>query len=194
MKKYIGAAIIFAFIVGGQFISQMGDVEYEEGMSAYDAAVADLGNEPSLPDMDFSDMSFEEDGYEVVTIASISDGDTAHFIMDDEDVKCRFLAINTPEISGESGPEPYAKEASEYTKAMLMNAHEIILEKDSASDSYDRYGRLLTWVWVDGELLNYGLVEKGLAQVAYLYDDYTYNEDLIELEALAKLYQVGIWE
>ena len=36
---------------------------------------------PSLPDLDFEDMDLFEDGYEIVKFHSLSDGDTATFVV-----------------------------------------------------------------------------------------------------------------
>ena len=51
----------------------------------------------------------------------------------------------------------------------------------------------MAWVWVDGVLLQQSLVEKGLAEVAYLYDDYQYTSLLQDAEVVAKANKVGQW-
>ena len=57
----------------------------------------------------------------------------------------------------------------------------------------DTYDRLLAWVWVDGELLNYKLVEEGLAYVKYLYGDYKYNPAMIQIESEIQKKDIKIW-
>ncbi len=149
---------------------------------------------PSLPDLDFEDMDLFEDGYEIVKFHSLSDGDTATFVVGGLPIAVRFLAVDTPEInSSTTGLEPWAMAAKEFTKQKLKEADTIILELDPGSDIFDKYDRLLAWVWVDGELLNYQLVQEGLAYVKYLYGDYRYTTVLIKLEAQAQKQKIKVW-
>ncbi len=108
----------------------------------------------------------------------VHDGDTAVFFLDDgEQVICRFLAIDTPEV-GEEGYD----EAKRYTDNALEKASKIVLELDPNSERYDKFDRLLAWVWVDGDLLQAQLVENGLARVGYIYHNYLYLDHLLEIE------------
>ena len=132
---------------------------------------------------------------EIVTLDKCVDGDTANFKTSSGTVyKTRFLAVDTPEtVHPTKEVEAYGKEASDYTCETLTNAKEIKLEYDDNSDREDKYGRTLAWVWVDGVLLQQSLVEKGLAEVAYLYDDYQYTFLLQDAEVVAKANKVGQW-
>ena len=132
---------------------------------------------------------------EIVTLDKCVDGDTANFKTSSGTVyKTRFLAVDTPEtVHPTKEVESYGKEASDYTCETLTNAKEIKLEYDDNSDREDKYGRTLAWVWVDGVLLQQSLVEKGLAEVAYLYDDYQYTSLLQDAEVVAKANKVGQW-
>ena len=132
---------------------------------------------------------------EIVTLDKCVDGDTANFKTSSGTVyKTRFLAVDTPEtVHPTKEVEAYGKEASDYTCETLTNAKEIKLEYDDNSDREDKYGRTLAWVWVDGVLLQQSLVEKGLAEVAYLYDDYQYTSLLQDAEVVAKANKVGEW-
>lgn len=129
-----------------------------------------------------------------VKFASCVDGDTANIIIDNEEVKIRFLAVDTPETKHPTkGEEPYGKEASEYTCNTLKNASKIEIEYDSNSDKMDKYNRHLVWIFVDGNLLQEELIELGYAKTAYLYDDYKYTSSLEEIEEIAKNSKVGMW-
>ncbi len=120
------------------------------------------------------------------------DGDTAWFEVDGESFKTRFLAIDAPEYTKKI--EPWGKEASEMTCALLKEADKIELESDPNADRTDDYDRRLVWVFVDGELLQETLVREGLAEVTYLYDDYKYTDELFKTQDLAKEEHLGIWE
>lgn len=132
---------------------------------------------------------------EEVTFSKCVDGDTIKVKINEDEVTVRMLAVDTPEsVHPKKEVEYYGKEASEYTCNLITNAKKIELEYDSNSDKYDKYNRVLAWVFVDDYLLQDKLVENGYAEVAYLYGDYKYTDLLKEHETLAKLEQIGIWD
>lgn len=124
-------------------------------------------------------------------LAKCVDGDTAYFTVNKEEIKTRFLAINTPESTTKK--EPFGKEASEYTCNKLTNAKKIVLEYDDNSDKTDKYNRDLVWVWVDDELLQEDLLSVGLAEIKYVYGKYKYVDHLKEVEKVAKKNKLNIW-
>ncbi len=122
------------------------------------------------------------------------DGDTAYFTIDGIEEKVRFLAVDTPETVKEGTPvEPYGPEASSYTDMRLSDAQEIYIEWDDNSEQTDAYGRYLGWIWVDGSLLEEELVRLGYAEVAYIYGDYKYADELYNVQDIAKQEELGIW-
>lgn len=137
----------------------------------------------------------EQSNTQIVTLEACVDGDTAKFkTAENEIIKARFLAIDTPEtVHPTKGEEPFGKAASNYTCTSLTNALEIKIEYDENSTLEDKYGRKLVWVFVDGVLLQDSLISQGYAEVAYLYGDYKYTSLLQDSEALAKVNKVGIW-
>ena len=131
---------------------------------------------------------------DIVSFDRSVDGDTAVFLINNKLQKVRFLAIDTPEsVKENTKVEDYAIEASNYTKNLLKNAKEIKLEYEKVND-YDKYDRLLAWVFVDGKLLQEELIKQGLAKVAYIYEDYKYTDRLYEAQNKAKSDKVGIWK
>lgn len=143
----------------------------------------------------FAEEAVSNENEMVVTLEKCIDGDTATFKDSSGNTyKTRFLAIDTPEtVHPTKEIEAYGKEASTYTCDTLTNAKEIKLELDPGSDKEDKYGRLLAWVFADGVLLQNSLLEKGLAEVSYLYGDYKYTEMIQETQEVAKEKQIGIW-
>lgn len=131
---------------------------------------------------------------EKVTFSKCVDGDTIKIKKDNKEYTVRFLAIDTPEtVKRNSDVEPYGKEASNYTCNRVKNAKKLILEYDKNSNETDKYGRLLAWVYTDGDLLQEKLVEQGYAEVAYLYGDYLYTDNLKTLQEQAKKNNKGMW-
>ena len=104
-----------------------------------------------------------------VTLLDISDGDTAVFSVDGKEEHVRFFCINTPEYN-RFGREPWGKQAKEYTTTKLKEANVIYLQSDPYDSIRDNtsFDRLLAWVWLDGELLNYNLVKEGYATLKYV--------------------------
>ena len=131
---------------------------------------------------------------ELVKYADCVDGDTIKVFIDDKEEIVRLLAIDTPEsVKPNSEVEYYGKEASNYTCNRIKKAKKIELEYDSKSDKRDKFDRVLAWVFLDGELLQTSLVANGYAKVAYLYDDYKYNDILIKKQELASAKGIGVW-
>ena len=106
-----------------------------------------------------------------VTVKTFIDGDTSHFnapgVTENGVVKARYLAINTPEITGKI--EEYGKAAADYTRQALTGAASIIIESDDGRWNVDSTGeRYLVWVWYkpteDSEYrcLNLELLQNGL--------------------------------
>lgn len=122
------------------------------------------------------------------------DGDTAWFIINGKKEKVRLLGIDTPESIHPNGIiEEYGIEASNYTCDVLKSANYIYLEYDSNSDPYDKYNRVLGWVFVDNNNLSELLLSKGYAEVQYIYGDYKYIDRLCSIQEEAYYNRLGIW-
>ena len=107
------------------------------------------------------------------------DGDTAVFLNENkEEITCRFIGVDAPEY----GQEGYIQ-ASKYTDMLLSSAIDITLELEPRSDKYDKFDRLLAWVWVDNTLLQAKLVENNHAKIKYIYNNYLYTEYLFKVDA-----------
>lgn len=108
-----------------------------------------------------------------VTVKTFVDGDTTHFhvpetVMASGVLKARYLAVNTPEVTGKI--EEYGKRAADYTKQKLQNAVSIIIESDDGQWNKDSTGdRYLVWVWYKESEnapyrnLNIEILQNGLA-------------------------------
>lgn len=119
------------------------------------------------------------------------DGDTAWVILNNESIKLRFLAIDTPESTNKT--EEYGKEASDFTCSYLTNASKIEIEYDTNSDKLDKYNRHLVWVFVDNELLQDLIIKQGLAEIKYVYGNYKYLDILNNSLKAAKKNELNLW-
>lgn len=131
---------------------------------------------------------------DVVEFNKCIDGDTFKVVLNGKIETVRLLAVDTPEsVHPDKEKEYYADESSQFTCNMIRNAKRVELEYDSNSDKYDKYNRLLAWVFIDGELLQDEIIKNGYGRVAYLYDDYKYTNILKQSELVAKNNHLGIW-
>lgn len=127
---------------------------------------------------------------EEVKLSKCIDGDTITVIINKEERKVRFLAVDAPEIDTN---EAYSNEAKEFTCNILTNAKKIYLEYDKNSDKEDKYERILAWVWADDILVQKELIKDGYAKIAYLYGEYKYTSELSKFESIAKENKTNIW-
>jgi micrococcal nuclease len=128
------------------------------------------------------------------TVVKNIDGDTIKVKLENgKEENVRFLLIDTPETKHPKlGVQPFGPEASAFIKRMAPVGKEVTLEFD-VSDR-EKYGRLLAYVWVDGQMLNRMIVEQGLARVGYIYAPNTkYVDYLKEAQTKAQQAKRGIW-
>jgi len=137
-------------------------------------------------------LSCNSNGYdrETFKVKKVIDGDT--IILDNSSKShLRYLGIDTPEKSTYHSPsEPYAKEATEYNRK-LVEGRKIEVELDE--EKYDQYGRLLGYVFVDGEFINKKIIEQGLAHLLIIEPNTRYKDILENAENRAIKNRSGIW-
>ncbi|WP_251033747.1 thermonuclease family protein [Bacillus sp. ISL-75] len=104
-----------------------------------------------------------------------------------ERYKTRFLYIGTPEYTTQK--EPFGKEGSDYTCSFLKQG-KITLETDGA-DLYDKYDRLLAWVWVGDKLQQEEITKAGFVEDFYDYGTYEYEQTIITAMEITKKNYVG---
>ena len=84
------------------------------------------------------------------TVKTFVDGDTTHFLVPESVhpsgvLKARYLAINTPEITGKV--EEWGKKAAAFTRDKLTRAESIILQSENETWNLDSNSELhLVWV------------------------------------------------
>ncbi|MHB9285502.1 thermonuclease family protein [Halobacteriales archaeon Cl-PHB] len=116
-----------------------------------------------------------------VTVTNVVDGDTidVRYANGSTD-RVRLIGIDTPEVHVETEPEDWEgipdtdaghqclRNAGENASAYVGEAiagREVRLQLDAVGDTRGSYGRLLAYVYVDGDNLNYRLVSEGYAAV-----------------------------
>lgn len=135
------------------------------------------------------DGDFEKNTLYEAELIKVIDGDTARFKVFGEEYKVRFLFIDTPENTKEI--EPYGQEATDFANEFLSKGT-IYLEIDNGN-VFDKYDRLLAWVWVDDELFQEEITKAGLVKKFYDYDDYKYEDTIRAAMDEAKEQKLGIY-
>ncbi len=112
-------------------------------------------------------------------VIRVVDGDTIDVLLDGRNTRVRYLQVNTPERD-----EPCGRDATA-ANAAFVQAEVVSLVPDT--ELFDRYGRLLRFVYVDELLVNRALVERGYAEVVlYPPNNARYDEfRALEAEAAA---------
>ncbi len=121
-------------------------------------------------------------------VKRVIDGDT--FVLD-SDERVRLIGIDTPEtVHPRKEIQLFGPEASEFTKNAI-EGKEVKLEFDV--DLYDRYNRLLAYVYYDDVFLNEELLLNGLAVVSTYPPNVKYVDQFLSAQNQSKNSKIGIW-
>lgn len=125
---------------------------------------------------------------EQVKVAEVVDGDTIRLV---DGRTLRYIGIDTPETKHPTvEQECFGQEAAAKNKE-LVEGKVVELEKDV--NETDKYGRLLRYVWLDGQLVNEVLVAEGYAVARSYPPDVARQEQLRLAEAKAMTDNKGLW-
>jgi micrococcal nuclease len=129
----------------------------------------------------------------LVTLIEPVDGDTIKVRINGKIETIRYLLVDTPESkSPKTCVQFYAEEAFR-RNSELVNSGSLTLEFEQGNIR-DSYGRLLAYVFVDGESVQGSLLKEGYARVAYIIQPpYKYLEQFKEDERVAKRGKINIW-
>ncbi|WP_419961436.1 thermonuclease family protein [Psychrobacillus sp. BM2] len=129
-----------------------------------------------------------------VEVVEVTDGDTIKVKYNGNIEKVRYLLIDTPEMNHKTlGKQPFGEEAKQRNKE-LLNSGDVTIEFD-VGDRLDDYGRMLAYIYVDGQSIQETLLEEGLARVAYIFPPNTrYLDDFEEASEIAEKKNIGVWE
>ena len=128
---------------------------------------------------------------EVAHVTRVVDGDTIIVNLDGTQTRVRLIGMDTPEsVKPDTPVQCFAIAASNFTKHALTS-RTVRLEYDV--DRYDRYGRTLAYVWLDGRLFDQVLVAAGYARVYTFPPNVRYVDRFVAAERAAREHQRGLW-
>jgi micrococcal nuclease len=123
-----------------------------------------------------------------VKVARVIDGDTFEI---ETGEKVRLIGIDAPEsVHPTKEDECYGETSSKVLKE-LIEGKSVYLEKDVSET--DRYGRLLRYVYLDGQSINQYLVKEGFAFASSYPPDINKQELLTVLQTKARTEGKGLW-
>jgi micrococcal nuclease len=123
-------------------------------------------------------------------VVQVIDGDTLVLA---GGIKVRILGIDAPEMARDGQPADFLAHQAKATLTGLTLNRKIGLEYDRLR--YDRYGRLLAYVYLpDHTLVNAELVRRGLARVYSHPPNWRHRKTLLAAQVEAIQAQRGIWQ
>lgn len=129
-------------------------------------------------------------------ILEVIDGDTIQVLYQGRKETVRLIGVNTPETVDPRKPvECFGKQASAFTKAKAEGSARFTLKQDMTQDERDRYGRLLAYVFLDGDAmsLNEQIIREGYGYEYTYKVPYEYQAVFKEAEMEASREKRGLW-
>lgn len=127
--------------------------------------------------------------YDVVRVV---DGDTLVIDYNGTNEKVRLIGIDTPESvhPNEEKNTEFGDMVSNYSKKMLTGK-KVQVELDV--EQRDKYGRLLAYLYLDGQMYNKVLLEKGYAKLATYPPNVKYVDEFTKIQKRARENKMGMW-
>ena len=130
---------------------------------------------------------------ESVGVERVVDGDTLEVLWRGNLEKVRLIGVDTAESvhPDEQKNTEFGRLAAAYTKEALEGK---TVELEFDVQQRDQYGRLLCYVYLDGEMFNERLLEEGMAAVSTWPPNVKYVESFTQAQQRAKEAGAGMWE
>jgi micrococcal nuclease len=124
-------------------------------------------------------------------VTKVTDGDTLHVSYQGQDERVRLIGVDSPEMAWYGGEgECFGNEAALYARGRLSDLS-VGLQFDR--ERRDRFGRLLAYVYLDGELFNLTLVTRGYARADPVPPNTSRAGEFSEAEEEARSEGRGLW-
>lgn len=143
---------------------------------------------PALPDIPEAACVPADSPRQLGRVRRVIDGDTIEVEIEGQTFPLRYIGIDTPELntSGDLGGEQARRENED-----LVRGKPVLLVRDVSET--DRFDRLLRYVFVEGEFVNYRLVRLGVAEAIRYPPDDSCHETFLEAQAAAQAERLGRW-
>jgi len=131
---------------------------------------------------------------DLIAVDRVVDGDTIKVTFEGKSESVRIIGINTPETKHPTKPiECFGPEASKFAEEMLSN-QQVLLEFDDSQGKYDKYDRLLAYIWLpDGTLFSEKAIQQGFGFEDTYDGEYKYQKVHKEAQVKAEELKAGLW-
>ena len=102
----------------------------------------------------------------------------------------RYIGIDTPEPYAHKTPDCGSHEATVRNTELVAGK---LVTLVPGVDPYDKYHRLLAYVYVDDSFVNETLIREGYARVMMIPPNTQYKKSFTALYATAYTKQLGVW-
>ncbi|MFM0130045.1 thermonuclease family protein [Paraburkholderia sediminicola] len=119
-------------------------------------------------------------GAQAWTLDRVVDGDTVSLVDGSRTVRFRLACIDADEHD-----QPYGRRATQALDALLRGK-----TIDVQAEGSDRYGRSISYLYVNGEDINLTMVSIGMA---FVFPRYCHLPQFYAAEAAARAGRVGVW-
>ena len=126
------------------------------------------------------------------TVVRVIDGDTIDVQETAQSpvIRVRYIGIDTPEPYAHGTPDCGSVAASTRNRELVENK---TVEIVPGPDGYDKYHRVLAYVYVDDVFVNETLIREGYATVMMIKPNTAYKSSFTTLFKKAQTDKLGIW-
>lgn len=128
------------------------------------------------------------------SVLSVVDGDTVKINVNGVVETFRLIGIDTPEtVDPRKVVQCFGQESSDKAKE-LLSGKKVRIETDATQGTYDKYNRLLAYVYRDdGLFYNKYMIEQGYAHEYTYNTPYKYQNDFKNAQKEAQSNKMGLW-
>ncbi len=193
--RFVWKISIFAAILLFIFCTSVGkDVVMVQFTARQNASIKFTSPQSSPTLGEGADPAHKINFYRVVATV---DGDTIKIVRDGATTTVRLVGVDTPETVDPHKPvQCFGKESSEETKRIIAESdYEVRIVTDITQSKYDKYGRLLAYVYLqDGTMLDEYLVANGYGrEYTFKNSTYQFQKEFRQAQANARALQLGLW-
>ena len=122
-------------------------------------------------------------------IVEVNDGDTVVFRMEGKTYRTRLIGIDAPEM----GQKPWGRKAKEHLRELVKGSGGMVRVETDVT-TYDKYGRLLAYLWLDEKtMINELMLRDGYAVLFTIQPNSRYVDRLKKAQQGAREGRLGIW-
>ncbi len=139
---------------------------------------------------------------ELFAVERVIDGDTIVVNINGEQTHIRLIGINSPELHDRRTQVACLAQKAKSRAEELLDGKKIFLEQDPTQGDYDKYGRLLAYIFLEdgstrlttsGTSFNKLMIEDGYAYQYTYRLPYKYQREFKKAEQQAKASEKGLW-